>query len=163
MEVWWEVKHQTNPLGKKYREGKGLAGGLLGILFVSAVVLPVGISIWAAISAQLPKHTVKDAGISLEDPTLAYHDCTKEDIEISVAQLRPFPTNCAESPLTYAGYKYHPVTYLFCELDKTVPIAGQKAMVANSGVEFRTESVQSGHSPFVNMPEAVLNAVKNMI
>jgi len=149
--------------GKKFRAEKGLAGGIVRIIFLTAIILPVGVSQWATMKDNLPPLDIKDGAFWLKDNTLSFSDCTKEDTDHFVATMRPFPIACADSPLTNAGYKYHPVSYIFCEKDIVVPIAAQEAMVAASGVHFTSARIQSGHAPVINKPEEVLNAVKKLL
>ncbi|KAG8923720.1 hypothetical protein FRC01_012429 [Tulasnella sp. 417] len=53
-----------------------------------------------------------------------------------------------------------PCTYLFTQKDQCVPYVVQKIMVERSGREFKTETFDMGHSPFVLAPEQIANAVR---
>ena len=105
-----------------------------------------------------------DGTCVVEDPQLRfYSDLEKEAQHHWVSELRPFSTASYLAPVTYEAYKYHPVTYLFCEQDQILPLAIQKQMVAESGIEFRIESCTASHSPFLSQPTVVLRVVRDML
>lgn len=58
------------------------------------------------------------------------------------------------SPLTYAGYKDVPVSYLLCEEDRSIPASVQKAGIEiierESGRPVDVTSVKTGHCPHVS-------------
>lgn len=92
-----------------------------------------------------------------------YHDLTPAEQDRWVAELRPVPVATQMTPIHYAAYRHYPVTYLFCENDQALMLEGQKAMVQQTGVHFRTESCTSSHSPFLGQPETVLHVVERML
>ena len=105
-----------------------------------------------------------DGTCLIDDPEFRfYHDLEKEAQQHWVSELRACPTASHFAPVTYEAYKYHPVTYLFCEQDQAVPLVIQKQMVAESGIEFRIESCTASHSPFLSQPTVVLRVVRDMI
>jgi len=57
---------------------------------------------------------------------------------------------------------HHPVYYLFCEKDEALPLELQKMMVANSGLDIKTETCSAGHSPFLSQPKTVLHLVEKI-
>ena len=91
-----------------------------------------------------------------------YNDLSQPAKDHWVSELREAPAIAQLTPLTYVAYKYHPVTYLYCENDEAIPLELQKKMVVDSGLDFQTESCTAGHSPFLSQPETVLNVVKKM-
>jgi hypothetical protein len=67
------------------------------------------------------------------------------------------------SKITYAGWRDIPSTYLYCLQDQAIPIEAQRGMVAESGVQFRTETFDASHSPFLSMPDKVAAAVRKAV
>lgn len=91
---------------------------------------------------------------------LFYNDVPAAKQQHWVSLLKPNPVVTMYNPVTYVAYKHHPASYIFCENDQAVPVELQKTMVDGSGVEMLTETLTSGHSPFLSMPEKLLEAVQ---
>jgi pimeloyl-ACP methyl ester carboxylesterase len=92
-----------------------------------------------------------------------YNDLTEVEAKRWSAMLRPQAWRAFEDPVTFEGYLEIPTSYLFCTKDQGLPYEGQKALVGMAeakGVKFRTEEVESGHSPFLSMPERTGNFVR---
>ena len=96
----------------------------------------------------------------LEPARRFYNDLPKDEQDQWAAELRTHPSVAQMTPVTYLAYKYHPVTYLYCENDEALPLQIQKMMVNGAEVEFQTETCTAGHSPFLSQPETVLNLIK---
>jgi hypothetical protein len=112
--------------------------------------------------------TKEDIGQAyVNDPEFRfYHDLPEPDQKRYASMLRNIPTTQQRTPITQAAYMYHPVSYLFCENDQALPIEVQKGMVGKVralGVNVETETCGSSHSPFLSMPERVLQAVENIV
>lgn len=60
---------------------------------------------------------------------------------------------------TYNAWEDVPLTYLLCELDRAVPVDYQEGLVDSLGASIRAVRLHAGHSPFLSMPTAVLNAI----
>lgn len=91
-----------------------------------------------------------------------YNDLSQREKDHWVSELRRHSAIALMTPLTYVAYRYHPVTYLYCENDEAIPLELQKKMVASSGLKFQIESCTAGHSPFLSQRETVLNVVEKM-
>lgn len=64
---------------------------------------------------------------------------------------------------TYAGWKDLPVAYLVCENDQAVKVEVQEAMKAScrrSGADIEVERCGASHTPFLSMPELVVNFIR---
>lgn len=68
------------------------------------------------------------------------------------------------SELTYPGWKYIPVSFLFCEDDKVIPLDFQKQMVEmvnkETGKCVDEHVCKSGHCPNVSVPDKVVEALR---
>ncbi|KAF2108866.1 hypothetical protein BDV96DRAFT_530338 [Lophiotrema nucula] len=92
-----------------------------------------------------------------------YTDVSPSEQQRWIKKLRKCPGNTQRDPLTQAGYLEHPVTYLFCEGDAALPLEVQKMMVEGvkaMGGKVEEESCEASHSPFLSMPERVLEVVE---
>ena len=97
-----------------------------------------------------------------------YNDLPQAEQAHWASLMKPCPAITQLQPVSYAAYLHHPVTYLVCEDDQGLPAFLQKQMVAdveklNPGVKFKMESCDSGHFPFLSMPERVVKAVDRML
>ena len=95
-----------------------------------------------------------------------YNDLDEQARNHWVSELRPTPTDHLTSPLTNVAYMHHPVSYLFCTNDAALDISFQRTMVAGlekNGVQVHIETCAAGHSPFLSMPERILELVDRML
>ena len=91
-----------------------------------------------------------------------YNDLPEKEQKKWVSELRPQLAEASLSPLTNAAYRFIPSTYLYCENDQGLPITLQKKMVDESEAKFATEKCTAGHSPFLSMPEKVVEVVERI-
>jgi hypothetical protein len=89
-----------------------------------------------------------------------YHDVPPAEQQRCITLLKPHPVLPMCNPLTYCAYKHHPVSYIFCEADQAVALEVQRAVAGWAGVEMTTATLPSSHSPFLSMPEKLLEAVQ---
>ena len=65
--------------------------------------------------------------------------------------------------VSHEAFREVPVTYLLCENDQGLPVEVQKMMfgkIEEAGVKVVTiESCEGSHSPFLSMPEKVVEVV----
>ena len=98
----------------------------------------------------------------LEPERRFYNDLPQDAKDRWVSELRPHPAIAQKTPLTYVAYKYHPATYLYCTEDQALPVQVQQMMVKATGVNFKVDSCNSGHSPFLSQPATLLDVVEKM-
>ena len=189
--VGTEAIHES--LGKIVRQKSGLNGGVIGLLYMAAFLLPLGASLGSAFGGSLPPFiqvevrnsfltipccfdvncanadTVlvlfaqDDDSCNVKEPHRRfYNDLPKQDQDHWVSELRPQPAIAQLTPLTYTAYKYHPVTYLYCENDEGLPFEVQKTMVEHCDVNLKIETCTAGHSPFLSQIDTLLWVVERM-
>ncbi|KAK0130469.1 hypothetical protein ONS96_000988 [Cadophora gregata f. sp. sojae] len=155
----------TEDLSSKARAKKGLKGGVTHLLYMAAFVLEVGGTLANALGGSLPPFipVADDGSTTMMDPEMRfYNDLSPEEQKRWVAELRPHPAVTNFSPLTNPGYNYVPCTYLFCENDQGLRLEKQKAIVEAAGVKMREVTCGSGHSPFLSMPEKVVEVIEGL-
>jgi len=92
-----------------------------------------------------------------------YNDLPDAEAEHWFSLLKPHPAIAQTTELTNEGYRYVPVTYLFCENDQALPVVVQKAMVETAlQGDFTGVTCGSGHSPFLSMPEKVVEVIESL-
>jgi pimeloyl-ACP methyl ester carboxylesterase len=139
--------------------------GVVHLFYCAAFVLPENFSLHNMLPGGKPLNwfLISDDEMVVNPavPTERfYHDLDPKVAEAAARDIRPFSNQCFSSKSTYAAWKHVPSTYLFCEKDRAIPLEAQRSMVENSGVQWRTESLNSSHSPFLSMPEETAKAIR---
>jgi hypothetical protein len=96
----------------------------------------------------------------LDPKTRFYNDLSPSEQEHWTSILKPHPAVAQTTALTNEAYQYVSASYILCENDQALPIFVQEELVKNAGVEIETERIGSGHSPFLSMPERVVEIVE---
>lgn len=93
---------------------------------------------------------------------LYFSDLTDEEAERYVEALCPQAQDSFETPVDFVPSQLKiPATYLFCELDCASPPSLQEKWLA----EFpwmKIERCNSGHAPFINKPDRVIEVLEKM-
>lgn len=149
-------------LDKASREKQGKKGGVSHMYFCCAFALPEGVSLMDALQGKpLPWWDIADDERSVMPNApieIFYNDVENPAQYVEI--LKPHSYRAFFTKATYPGWKHVPRTYLYCEKDMAIPIQAQKGMVESSGVEWKTESIDASHSPFLSVPEEVANSIR---
>ncbi|KAJ0423259.1 Alpha/beta hydrolase fold-1 [Aspergillus carlsbadensis] len=159
-------------LAKKDREGKGLDGGVIQLVYIAAIVPTKGVSPVEAFGPMKPREeggswiVYNDLGggfVSIKDPEECfYHDVAPDVAKYHSSLLRPQFQLTGSTPLTYEAYRDIPAAYIFCTEDRAFPIAGQKNVVQTTGIQ-RATSLKASHSPFVSDPDGVVAFIRELL
>ncbi|KAL4922743.1 Alpha/beta hydrolase fold-1 [Aspergillus aurantiobrunneus] len=148
-------------------EAGGDRGGVVKLLFISAFLPEVGESVISTFGREAEWY-VKDEQNNTVFPTtpfeLLFHDVP--DGRAWAETLRPFSWATTNSRATGAAYLSIPSSYLFCEEDQAIPLFGQQAMVdkaRENGAQMRTETVKTGHTPWLVDGEWVAGWIRREI
>ncbi|KAI1171186.1 Alpha/beta hydrolase fold-1 [Nemania sp. FL0916] len=175
----------TKGLSIHERQAKGKIGGLVKLAYMSVLLTtpggtagdvavnplpPADVSIrWLIFTRTIRLDTnfvFQEAGwMSLGDTRLlapvCYSDLPPEE---GLRWASMFALHSAVSftdPLTHAGYKDVPVSYLFCEDDLVVPVAVQKSEIEmlekETGHKIDVTTIKSGHCPTSSCPDKVVD------
>ncbi|KAK4982225.1 hypothetical protein LTR66_009401 [Elasticomyces elasticus] len=153
----------SEALGRLAADKTERNGKVLRIIYVAAFVLPVGVSLLQAIGG---KHDPVDDRIMYADVdpfNIFYNGVPRAVAEATAKRLTHQVHIAYETPVSYAAHKQYPSAYLFCTNDNALPYAAQQAMVEGSGVEMRTHTMQTSHSPFLEAPEDFALAIDGLI
>ncbi|PQE18183.1 FAD binding domain-containing protein [Rutstroemia sp. NJR-2017a BBW] len=150
---------------KKDRSQQGKPGGVLKLVYLCALIVPLGKSLMMARgdNDEIPPWLIVQEGglITMADPARRfYNDLSPVEQDRWLAELRPTSVLTQSAPLTHAAYQHYDSAYLFCKADEAIPLEFQKIMVEMTGVNFYTEECTAGHSPFLSQPQTVLDFVK---
>ncbi|UKZ73737.1 hypothetical protein TrVFT333_001387 [Trichoderma virens FT-333] len=96
-----------------------------------------------------------------------YHDVSPELAKSVIASLKPQSALSVKTKFdtvgwldkTYDGRR----AYIRCLQDHALPLMIQDGMVAGSGVEWITKSLESSHSPFLSMPDELTRVVAEIV
>jgi len=155
----------TESLSKKSRSSNREKGGVVQLLYMSAFVLHKGQCLAAPLGGELPPFipVEEDGTCNMLDPKgHFYNDLSPAEAEHWASLLRPCPAISYLMPLTNEAWRYVPSTYLYCENDAALSILVQRDMVEKTGIEVGEVSCSAGHSPFLSMPEKVVEAVEGL-
>ncbi|EMF13551.1 alpha/beta-hydrolase [Sphaerulina musiva SO2202] len=153
-------------LDLKSRKAAGQSGGVTHLFFLAAFIIPEGQTLISAFGGNdLPWFNINEARTEVNPDRPAeifYNDMPEADQQAAIANLLPFSYQVFHSPLTYAAWRDVPSTYLYCKQDAAIPLQIQELMVTGTaqGVPIKTETVDTGHSPFMTKPAEVAEAIK---
>jgi pimeloyl-ACP methyl ester carboxylesterase len=134
-----------------------------GIAYICAAALPTGITFLQAIGGQpLQIHDLRanDGFARVGEPGpefYFYNDLPGDEAKhwASLLGLHSWKT-ATDGIVEFEAHAEIPAHYLYCTRDQALELAAQKMMVqqaeARSGRAFRTEELESSHSPFLSMP-----------
>jgi pimeloyl-ACP methyl ester carboxylesterase len=147
-------------------------------VYLSAFLLRDGQSVWrhGLTPAQDPDGGIlspanltvdeSDGTLDLRREVVAdgfYHDCSAEDRVVALERWTPEPVAPLRTTLALTGHSYGRIrrSYIFCEADRVIPIAAQHRMCRLSPCD-REETIQSGHSPFLSIPEGLVRLLARL-
>ncbi|KAF5653298.1 signal peptide-containing protein [Fusarium sp. NRRL 25303] len=137
------------------RQAKGLSGGISHVVYIAAFALPVkGLSLLSAAGGQHGPFLDRTDDICyLNDKAqnAFYNDCTPEVAKKAISECVNHSTASLETPAEFVATDITvPKTYVVCEIDNTVPVQGQLAMVGAMGDAVNAEKIAAGHCPFLS-------------
>jgi pimeloyl-ACP methyl ester carboxylesterase len=171
------------------RQAAGEQGGVVRIVYLAAFMLPQGQSLigllggqplpWMVIgvsSIPFPPHVQLDPGLltpSQEDrvsgdpalfPEVGFNDLPAEEQtrwaqEATYTSLALFTAPSAYEPWANGI----PGAFIFTTLDNALPYPLQQGMAAQLGPDFRNATLESGHCPFLSMPQQLLAALEQVV
>jgi len=152
-------------LGRKIREGKGEKGGVLRIVFLCAILVPLGVEALEYHEVATCVEVHDNGTVTIIDPSESLFNNVEDKQQVQELNAMLLPSSmvaCASNP-SYDAYNHHPVTYLFCRNDNTWIIRKQEKqwndmLKGLEGVESRTIP-EGGHSPYISHPEVVIELI----
>ncbi|KAJ4422780.1 hypothetical protein N0V82_002559 [Gnomoniopsis sp. IMI 355080] len=139
----------------KVRAAKGLSGGIIGIFFMGAFVIPIGES----------KHGYAGLGSIVEAKKYLFNDLGSDEANKWEAKLVP-STGLLTAKLTNNAYSALPCAYLMLDGDLTLPKDYQESMVAlqaSKTGEFTMYHSPAGHSPHLSWTEGVADTAMDFV
>jgi pimeloyl-ACP methyl ester carboxylesterase len=135
--------------------------GVAHLIYLCAWLLDEGESLQSAVASPPPWQDVRGDQVLVKTPAeVFYNDVSPELTARSVARLSAHSLAAFEQPLTNAGWKVVPSTYVICEQDQAIAPFAQKAMAQRAGEVLR---IDTGHSPFLAQPEALAGLLRPIL
>ncbi|KAI1395625.1 alpha/beta-hydrolase [Hypoxylon fuscum] len=172
----WVATETARPeLQAKARKDKGLAGGIIGILYMGAFIVPVGESIHSFFQPKdgtfmippfLKFHKPGAAGLATPSEAETYFF---NDLATDVG--KKWATTLTASPilttkLSNDAYAALPCAYLVLESDLTLPKEYQEVMIASQAQktgEFTVYRCATSHSPHLSWTQGVVDTVQDFV
>ncbi|KAI1460962.1 alpha/beta-hydrolase [Annulohypoxylon moriforme] len=157
-------------LSRKDRQAKGLPGGVVHLLYLSAYLLAKGQSVWKVVEATgledeiRPHLIINEDGTWLpRDPVVAiFHDLEPADQEEQKGLVTVHNMACVHGEATYEAWKDIPSTYVRTTEDQCVMQPYQDFCVKNAedaGVRLDVVSFECAHAAYVRFPEELAGLV----
>ncbi|KAL1849191.1 hypothetical protein Daus18300_013348 [Diaporthe australafricana] len=172
----WVATEVARPeLQAKARAAKGLSGGVVGIFYMGAFVIPVGESITSFFQPKdgsfvtppfmtFHKHGAAGLGTIVQAEKFLFNDVDPAVAQKYAAGLTASPI--LTTKLSNDAYSALPCAYLVLEGDLTLPKEYQEGMVGLQGQktgEFTIYRCPAGHSPHLSWTEGVADTAVEFV
>ncbi|OAG08677.1 uncharacterized protein CC84DRAFT_1174124 [Paraphaeosphaeria sporulosa] len=172
---WAATQAAIPELQAKTRSGKGLSGGIIGIFYYGAFIIPVGESIHsffqpkdapAIVPSWLKYHAYGPEGLgTLFSPEkFMFNDLNPEEAARWTRTLTASPPAIVK--LTNDAYMSLPCAYLVLEGDQTLAKEYQEGMVmlqASKTGEFKMYRCPAGHSAHLSWTSGLVDTVQDFM
>lgn len=93
-----------------------------------------------------------------------YSDLDDSEAAKYVGKLVHHSLEAVRTPLTYEAYRDVPTNYIYCTQDTGFPLEGQKKISGILGEGLvKTYSIDAGHCPMLSQPQAVADAILDVV
>ncbi|OTB01040.1 hypothetical protein M426DRAFT_75444 [Hypoxylon sp. CI-4A] len=172
----WDAAEAAQPnLQAKSWKDKGLKGGIIGVFFIGAFIIPVGQSINGFFQPEgsnpitpplmrFHKRGIDGLGTMVQPEVFLFNGIDQAEAEKWKATLTRSPI--LSSKITNDAYAALPCAYLVLEKDRTLPKEYQEGMVAAQAQEtdeFTVYRCPSGHSPHLTWTDGLVNTVQDFV
>ncbi|MGW3231160.1 alpha/beta fold hydrolase [Kitasatospora sp. NPDC001095] len=125
------------------------AADVVRVVYVAGFQLDVGESMFTFLGTPVPDDGGGQAPPYPDARRILFADVPEAEAERAVARLRPQSIRSLTEPVTTAGWRTVPSSYVVCEHDQALAPARQHELTTRAGTVHR---LASGHSPFLSMP-----------
>ena len=158
----------TEDLSIEWRKKNGKVGGVVGLVYICAFMTQIDQSLVNIVtdSGAILKNAFSKPGCAWpENPLDAfYSDCEPIEAQSLADKLVIHSLAGHIAKTTHTAWLYFPVTYIFCEKDRCVVVKRQQEMVEavrQKGRIVTTETLDTGHSPFLVKPDETAALVRS--
>ncbi|KAI0184663.1 Alpha/beta hydrolase fold-1 [Xylaria flabelliformis] len=157
------ASNSVDGLGIKQRATSGVKGGIIMILYLAAFAIPVGTNLLMNFGGSYAAwwNIVKDFFTPIEPLDVFYDDVEASLAEKAVAALRPMPLQIVKDISAYDPRGTFEAGYIFARKDQALPISTQNVMFSLFPAGSFSARLDSSHSPFLSMPDALADTIEN--
>jgi pimeloyl-ACP methyl ester carboxylesterase len=136
--------------------------GVAHLVYLCAFQLDVGDSLLGTVGGQAPPWwDVRDGAIGASTPEQVFYNGVADGLtREAVSRLGLQSQASVEQPLTNAGWRHVPSTYVVCEEDQAIPVFAQEAMSSRAG---EVRRLPAGHSPFLSHPAELAGLLRPVL
>lgn len=148
----------SSDLNVNNRQSVGKPGGILHLFYLCALIPLLGESMMDVVSkhGSLLELDVDEEGYGKPKNAIEafYNDIDLVCATSLTEKLVKHPVQASATPVSNISWRYFPITYVFCTLDKCVLIECQREMIrkleAFGKSDISVNFLESGHSPFLS-------------
>ncbi|KAI1810353.1 alpha/beta-hydrolase [Poronia punctata] len=172
----WVATEASRPeLQFKHRQQRGQPGGIIGLFYLGAFIIPVGESVHSFFQPKdgsfvtppfmrFHKHGGAGLGTMVEPEKYLFGDLDPEEASRWSKTLTAGPI--LTTKLSNNAYEALPCAYLVLEGDMTLPKEYQHGMIASQELktgEFTRYHCPAGHSPHLSWTDGVVKTVQEFV
>lgn len=163
-------------LDARSRGQQGKPGAVVQLIYVCAFAVPEGMSLMDGLGGMpLPWFQAvasSSASSSLDQWALRttdiFHNGVSDPavLEFQKKELLNQAKGSFDTKATYAAWKdtdRFRTAYVVCELDLAIPQHVQDGMVKQPGANFKVERLNTGHSPWLSMPDGTIDTLDRLV
>ncbi|KAK4243665.1 hypothetical protein C7999DRAFT_44560 [Corynascus novoguineensis] len=172
---WVATQAAQDDIQAKVRKSKGLAGGVIGILYVGALVISVGESSHSFFQPKdgnfvthpfmtFHKYGADGLGTIINVERFLFNDLDEASAKKWAATLKASPV--LTTRLTNDAYSSLPCAYLVLDKDLTLPREYQEGMASLQSCKtgnFPIYHCLAGHSPHLSWTEGLVNTIQDLV
>ncbi|KAL2168255.1 hypothetical protein VTG60DRAFT_223 [Thermothelomyces hinnuleus] len=172
---WVATQAARHDLQAPVRRSKGLAGGVIGIFYAGAFVIPVGESIHSFFQPKdgsfvtppfmtFHKHGAAGLGTIVNAEHFLFNDLDADSAKQWAATLTASPVMTTK--LSNNAYSALPCAYLFLDGDLTLPREYQEGMASFLSSQSGDTSIYycpAGHSPHLSWIEGMVDTIPTFV
>ncbi|RDL38797.1 Uncharacterized protein BP5553_03137 [Venustampulla echinocandica] len=148
------------------RAAAGQKGGIIMMVYLAAFAIPAGETLLGAAGGVPPSWWEQEGDqIYANNPIISdpayhfYNDLPSNVQDYWISRLLPLAAADVTIPAIYEPWKDMPCTYVFTEQDNAIAPVVQQAMAAGMG-KITTATLNASHSPFLSMPNKVVEVIQ---
>ncbi|KAJ3572533.1 hypothetical protein NPX13_g5016 [Xylaria arbuscula] len=159
------ASNAVDGLSVEQRAAQGKKGGIILILYLAGLVVPAGRT-FLSLCPPTPSWDVIENGFLVPKNPLYnfYADVEPLLASKAVNALKPMSPGVLKDETKYEPWNQEfAVGYIFTEEDKQLPLEAQNVMFSHFPNGAFSARLASGHSPFLNVPDALADIIQNSI
>ncbi|KAE8346495.1 hypothetical protein BDV24DRAFT_176424 [Aspergillus arachidicola] len=163
------ISNAAEGFGKKDRGNRGLQGGIVLMVYMTALLVPRGKSLFGALGEFRPANMVLEGSYCrvTSAKEFFYHDLSPEMLAEAEAQLTHTCIGAYTESVNYEPWRDIPCAYIFCEEDRALGLPVQEMLVEmmreSAPFPVLTGRLKASHSPFYSTPGETAEIIRGFV